>query len=47
MTSVLVAAALVSYQARERQRAGIEAGLVNDALLIADLLSRSNVSGTR
>jgi two-component system phosphate regulon sensor histidine kinase PhoR len=43
---VLVASALLSYQARERQRQAIEVRLVNDALLIADLLARSNLAGT-
>jgi two-component system phosphate regulon sensor histidine kinase PhoR len=45
--SVLVAATLMSYQTRERQRDAIQARLVNDALLIADLLTQSNVSGSR
>ena len=43
--SLLVAATLISYQARERQRAAIESRLVKDALLIADLLAQSNVTG--
>lgn len=43
---MLVAATLISYQARERQREAIESRLVKDALLIADLLAQSNVSGS-
>ncbi len=39
-----MAATLISYQARERQRDAIESRLVKDALLIADLLAQSNLA---
>jgi len=42
--SLLVAATLISYQSRARQREQIESRLVKDALLIADLLAQSNVT---
>jgi two-component system phosphate regulon sensor histidine kinase PhoR len=43
---LLVAATLMSAQARGRQREEIESRLVKDALIIADLLARSDVRGT-
>ena len=43
--SLLVAATLISWQARERQREAIQGRLLNDALLIADLLGHSTVTG--
>lgn len=43
--SLLVAAALVSWQTSGRQRAAIEQRITNDALVIAELLSESSVSG--
>jgi two-component system, OmpR family, phosphate regulon sensor histidine kinase PhoR len=43
--SLLVAATLISYQARERQREAITSRLAQDALLVADFLARSDVNG--
>ena len=44
--SLLVAAVLMSWQVRDRQRAGISARITNDALLIAELLEQTTVRGT-
>ena len=43
--SLLVAATLISWQAREQQRSAIQERLVNESLLIAELLSQSTVTG--
>ncbi len=43
--SLLVAAALMSWQARDRQRTIIEQRITSDARLIAGLLAHSNVDG--
>ncbi len=43
--SLLVAAVLMSWQVRERQRASIESRITNDALLIAELLGSATVAG--
>jgi len=43
--SVLVAAALLSWQVRDRQRQTIEERITKDALLVAELLSGSNIRG--
>ena len=43
--SLLLAATLMSWQARERHQASIEARITNDALLVAELLSESRMSG--
>jgi len=43
--SLLVAAPLISWQVRERQRREIQDRLVNESLLIAELLSQSTVTG--
>jgi two-component system, OmpR family, phosphate regulon sensor histidine kinase PhoR len=43
--SLLVAAVLMSWQVRERQRASIGNRITNDALLIAELLGSATVAG--
>jgi two-component system, OmpR family, phosphate regulon sensor histidine kinase PhoR len=43
--SLLVAAVLMSWQIRDRQRAAIEDRITKDALLVAELLAQSHVAG--